>query len=127
MTAQNRQERRRQLNKSGRTMNRIEFAIFGAMTIYIIAVIISYLRVEPIQGYEIQMGSLSVAKTYTGVAIRKEELLKSPNTGYINYFVREGERVSSRDTVYSVDGSGKMASLLEANDTGEGSYTDEGF
>ncbi len=125
MTAQNRQERRRQLNKSGRTMNRIEFAIFGAMTIYIIAVIISYLRVEPIQGYEIQMGSLSVAKTYTGVAIRKEELLKSPNTGYINYFVREGERVSSRDTVYSVDGSGKMASLLEANDTGEGSYTDE--
>lgn len=125
MTAQNRQARRKQLNKSGRTMNRIELAIFGAMTIYIIAVLISYMKVEPIQGYEIQMGSLSVAKTYTGIAIREEELLKSPYTGYINYFVREGERVSSRDTVYSVDESGKLASLLESGDTGEASYTDE--
>lgn len=106
-------------------MNRIEFAIFGAMTVYIIAVIISYLRMEPIQGYEIQMGSLSVAKTYTGIAIRQEELLKSPYTGYINYFIREGERISSRDTVYSIDESGKLASMLEAGDMGEESYTDE--
>ncbi len=125
MTSQNRQARRKQLNKSGKTMNRIELAIFGAMTVYIIAVIVSYLKREPIQGYEIQMGSLSVAKTYTGVAIRKEELIKSSYTGYINYFVREGERVSSSDTVYSVDESGKLASLLEAGDMGEASYTDE--
>ncbi len=125
MASQNRQARSRQLNRSGKTMNRIEFAIFGAMTVYIIAVIISYLRLEPIQGYEIQMGSLSIAKTYTGVAIRQEEILKSPYTGFINYFVREGERVSSRDTVYSVDESGKLASMLEAGDMGESSYTDE--
>jgi len=105
-------------------MNRIEFAIFGAMTVYIIAVIISYMKMEPIQGYEIQMGSLSVSKTYTGIAIREEELLKSPYTGFINYFIREGERVSSRDTVYSVDESGKLASLLESSNTGEVSYTD---
>ena len=86
-------------------MNRIEITIFGAMTVYIIAVIITYFRMEPIQGYEIQIGSLSVAKTYTGIAIRQEELLRSPYTGYINYYIREGERVSSRDSVYSVDES----------------------
>ena len=57
-------------------MNRIEITIFGAMTVYIIAVIITYFRMEPIQGYEIQIGSLSVAKTYTGIAIRQEELLR---------------------------------------------------
>ncbi len=125
MASQNRQAHSKQLNKSGRTMNRIELSIFGAMTVYIIAVIISYLKMEPIQGYEIQMGSLSVSKTYTGIAIRQEELLRSPYTGYINYFIREGERVSSRDTVYSVDESGKLASLLETGGTGEGSYTDE--
>ena len=106
-------------------MNRIELAIFGAMTVYIIAVIVSYMKMEPIQGYEVQLGSLSISKTYTGIAIRQEELLRSPYTGYINYFVREGERVSTRDTVYSVDESGKLASLLSADDTGEASYTDE--
>lgn len=125
MASQNHQARSRQLNKSGKTMNRIELAIFGAMTVYIIAVIVSYMKMEPIQGYEIQLGSLSVSKTFTGIAIRQEELLRSPYTGYINYFVREGERVSSRDTVYSVDESGKLASLLNAGDMGEASYTDE--
>ena len=124
MASERHQVRKKQLNKSGRTMNRIEITIFGAMTVYIIAVIITYFRMEPIQGYEIQIGSLSVAKTYTGIAIRQEELLKSPYTGYINYYIREGERVSSRDTVYSVDESGKLASLLNTGNMDDSSYTD---
>ncbi|MDE6620213.1 MAG: hypothetical protein K2K74_06950 [Lachnospiraceae bacterium] len=125
MASERRQVHRKQLNKSGRTMNRIELAIFGAMTVYIIAVIITYMKMEPIQGYEIQMGSLFVSKTYTGIAIRQEELLQSSYTGFINYFVREGERVSSRDTVYSVDESGKLSSLLNAGDMGDAAYTDD--
>ncbi|MDE7478153.1 MAG: hypothetical protein K2M91_09420 [Lachnospiraceae bacterium] len=106
-------------------MNRIEFAIFGLMTFYIIMIIARYRKLEPIQGYEVQIGSLSIAKTYTGIAIRQEEVLKSPYTGYVNYYVREGERVSSRDTVYSVDESGKLASLLNTGNMDDASYTDE--
>lgn len=106
-------------------MNRIELAIFGAMTVYIIVVIFMYLNSEPIQGYEIQMGALSISKTYTGIALRQEELLASPYTGYINYYIREGERVSSRDTVYSIDESGKLESLLNSGDMGESNYSDE--
>ncbi len=125
MASRNRQVvHRKQLNKSGRTMNRIEFAIFGSMLVYIVAVLVMYLKSEPIQGYEVQLGSLSVSKTYTGIAIRQEEILKSPYTGYINYYIREGERVSSRDTVYSVDESGKLASLLNANRQDDSTYTD---
>lgn len=125
MASGSRQAHGKQLNKSGKTMNRIEFIIFGFMIVYIIVIIVKYMGLEPIQGYEVQMGTLSVAKTYTGIAIRQEEILKSPYTGYINYYVREGERVSSRDTVYSVDESGKLTSLLSANDMGDASYTDE--
>lgn len=108
MASRNHQTRRKQLNKSGRTMNRIEFAIFGSMLVYIVAVLVMYLKSEPIQGYEVQLGSLSISKTYTGIAIRQEEILKSTYTGYINYYIREGERVSTRDTIYSVDESGNL-------------------
>lgn len=125
MASGSRQAHRKQLNKSGKTMNRIELIIFGCMILYIVVVIVKYMNLEPIQGYEVQMGTLSIAKSYTGIAIRQEELLKSPYTGYINYYVREGERVSSRDTVYSIDESGKLISLLSANDMGDASYTDE--
>lgn len=106
-------------------MNKIEFLIFGAMMIYLIVVVVSYLNSDKIRGYEIKMGSLSETKTYTGIAIREEEVLVSPYTGYINYYVREGERVSTRDTVYSVDESGKLANLLNAGELGGNNYTDE--
>lgn len=125
MAGENRQVRQKQHSKSGRTMNRIELLIFGAMTIYIIVVIVMYFNSEPIMGYSIQMGSLSVSKTYTGIALREEETISSPYTGYINYYVREGERVSSRDTVYSIDESGKLATLLNSGELGESKYTDE--
>ena len=111
--------------RTGKTMNKIEFLIFGAMMVYLIVVVVSYLNSDKIRGYEIKMGSLSETKTYTGIAIRDEEVLVSPYTGYINYYVREGERVSTRDTVYSIDESGKLASLLNAGELGENSYTDE--
>jgi hypothetical protein len=112
-------------NKSGKTMNRIELVIFGAMIIYIIVIIVSYMNSKQIKGYEIQMGSLSISKTYTGIAIRSEMLLESPYTGYINYYVREGERVSARDTVYSIDESGKLASMISTSNSDDNAYTDD--
>lgn len=111
--------------RSGKTMNKIEFFIFGAMIVYLIVVVITYLNSEKIRGYEIKMGSLSETKTYTGIAIREEEILTTPYTGYINFYIREGERVSTRDAVYSIDESGKLASLLNSGELGENSYTDE--
>ncbi|MCM1184107.1 MAG: hypothetical protein NC337_12115 [Roseburia sp.] len=125
MAEGNRPPRRRNQNKSGRTMNRIEFVIFGAMTVYIIALIFMYMNSETIKGYVVEMGSLSTAKTYTGIALRKEELITTPYTGYIFFHEREGDRVSTRDTVYSIDESGRLASMMDTGGSGDNAYSDE--
>lgn len=125
MAGGNEHPRRRQQNKSGRTMNRIELVIFGAMTVYIIMLIYSYFNSETIKGYVVQMGSLSISKTYTGIALRQEEVITTPYTGYIFYHEREGDRVSTRDTVYSIDESGRLASMLDTGNNGDNSYSDE--
>ncbi len=125
MAGYNQQGKRKQYSKSGKTMNRIELLIFGAMTVYIAVIIVSYFQSESIMGYTIQLGSLSELKTYTGIALREEEIITSSQTGYINYYVREGERVSSRDTVYSIDESGKLAALLSSDDLSENEYSNE--
>ncbi len=104
--------------------NRIEFFIFGALAIYIIVLVITYFNSNQIKGYEVQMGSLSISKTYTGFAIRDEVIINTPHTGYINYYIREGERVSVEDTVYSIDESGKLADLLNEGELGETAYSD---
>jgi hypothetical protein len=106
-------------------MNTIEIVLFGAIIVYIIVIIVSYMNSKQIKGYEIQMGSLSISKAYTGIAIRSEELLESPYTGYINYYVREGERVAARDTVYSIDESGKLASMISSSNSDDNGYTDD--
>lgn len=104
--------------------NRIEFYIFGALALYVIVLIITYFNSNPIKGYEVQMGSLSISKTYKGMALREEEIITTPYTGYINYYVREGERVSVDDTVFSIDESGKLADFLNENELGENAYSD---
>lgn len=114
------------INKQyGKTINMLELFIFGFIIVYLIVLILQFFHSNKIQGYEIQMGSLSSSKVYTGIAIRQEEIIESPTTGYVNYFVREGERVSTRDTVYSIDESGKLASLLMSGELGTDEYTDD--
>ena len=110
--------------RSGKTMNRIEFVIFGAILVYIVAMISIYYHSTPIVGYEIKMGSLSVSKAFTGIALRQEEVISSPYNGYINFYMREGERVSTRDKLYSIDETGKLADLLSSMQLENTTYSD---
>lgn len=112
-------------DKTGRTMNRIEFVIFGAIIVYIISMAIIYFHSTTIAGYEIKMGSLFVSKTYTGFAIRDEEIVTSPYSGYVNFYVKEGERVSTRDQFYSIDESGKLAELYSNLQVDNEAYTED--
>lgn len=66
MAAQKHQVHRKKQNKSGKTMNRVELMIFGAMTIYIVGILFMYLNSEPIQGYEVQLGSFQWQKHIQG-------------------------------------------------------------
>ena len=113
------------ISKIGHTMSIMEFIIFGSIAIYIVVIVLTYFNTEPIHGYEIQMGSLSISKTYTGIALRQEEIITSSYTGFVNYYVREGERVSTRDVVYSIDESGRLATMLNSDELGENSYSDD--
>ena len=54
-------------------------------------------------GYEVKTGSLSVGNVYQGIALRQETIVMSTDSGYINYYAREGERVGSGKLVCSID------------------------
>lgn len=75
------------------------------------------MRAKHISGYEVQLGTLTVNNVYKSLALRKEEIVPSENSGYINYFVREGTRVAVGNLVYTVDETGQINELL----TGAGS------
>lgn len=90
--------------------------IFGVMFVYMIICIIMYFNSKHIVGYEVVEGSLSVPNVYEGIALRDETVYTVNGTGYINYFAREAEHVACGDLIYSLDSSGKIAEMMEANE-----------
>lgn len=111
--------------ETGKTMNKFELFVFGFIIVYVVFFVLQYLKAEPIRAYEVTMGTLASAKNYTGIAIREEEIITSPYNGYINFFVREGDRISTRDVVYSIDESGRLSDYINQNNMGEDNYTNE--
>ncbi|MBO5342692.1 MAG: hypothetical protein J6A73_08425 [Lachnospiraceae bacterium] len=102
----------------------IGMVIFAVMAIYILICVVIYIRSNPIVGYEVKVGSLSVNNIYTGIALRSEEIVKTQEAGYVNYYARESEKVACGDLVYTVDGSGKLAELMQSDTMGENSLSD---
>lgn len=107
---------RKKVTKYRRPWNlNVGMLIFGFIFVYLLISVITYFRSEPIVGYEVNAGSLSTSTIYTGVAIREEHVMTSAGNGYVNYFAREGERIGANHLVYTIDGSGRLAELMEAS------------
>ena len=98
--------------------------IFGCVSVYIGICVFMYFTSSHIIGYEVKAGSLSVNNVYKGIAIRKEEVVNSADSGYINYYTREGGRVAVGDLVYTVDETGRLSEMVGTGDPDENSLSD---
>lgn len=70
-----------------------------------------------ITGYQVKSGVLSDNRLYTGIALRHENIVHSDNSGYINYLIREGERVGYNNLVYCIDETGKVSDIISKDPT----------
>lgn len=75
--------------------------------------------------YEVHSGSLAADSSYKGFIIRTEEVVKSIYAGNLNYYVHEDTRVKKNDTIYTVDETGRVASLLAELNNGDNSLAKE--
>lgn len=87
-------------------------AIFAVILFYLVAFIIMYLSKSKVQTYEVDLGSLTSNATFTGIALRTEEVVNSNYSGNINYYQKETGRVKVGDTVYTVDETGRVSDIL---------------
>lgn len=79
-----------------------------------------------IAAYEVQAGTLAVNHTYTGFAIREESIYSSNTSGYVSYYARDGERVSSSSLIYTIDEKGEINDFIQKN-VEDVDLTDENF
>lgn len=97
--------------------------IFVVIFIYVIICVVISSRSSNITGYQVKTGTLSENRIYNGIALRKEIIVTSPNSGYVSYFIREGERVAYNNLVYCIDETGKLSDLYGKDPTEDNSLT----
>jgi len=96
----------------------IGVVFFGFIAVYLLVCIYMFFTSTHISGYEVLAGNLATDYHYTGIALRNEQVYLSDKPGYINYYAREGEKVSVASTVYTVDESGQIMDALKENAQG---------
>lgn len=103
--------------KKRRTIN-IGVIIFGVTFLYLIIYIALYMTRDKISYYEVVTGKNadSSNKYYNGLVLRNEEITTVETSGYISYYLREGNRASIGSTIYTLDESGSVAELLANTD-----------
>lgn len=115
------------MSSNGVKLKRINYPmlILIGFLIYTAIVAFSYFNKKSIFSYEVRTGSLAKSNIYQGVAIRSEEIVSAVDTGYVEYFAREGEHVGIGDLIYTVDESGVMTGLINSEAGGENALSNE--
>lgn len=99
--------------------------IFAVIIIYIICFVVMYISKSKVQTYEVDMGSLTTNDSFMGIAVREEKVYDSSYSGNINYYQREGTKVKTSDTIYTIDETGRVADILSQYSVGGGNSLSE--
>lgn len=77
---------------------------------------IIYLSREKVSIYEVAKGESEVVKGIktTGIALRNEVVTNAPTSGYINFYLKEGNRVKVGNTLYTIDENGDFSERLQS-------------
>lgn len=81
--------------------------IFLIFLIYMVIVVGKYIAKEDIKVCEVTEGSLTQNHNYTGLILRKEDVMYADTEGYIKCYVNDGDRISVDGVVYAIDKTGE--------------------
>lgn len=91
--------------------------IFLFLAVYLTASVVYSSKKTPISIYEVPEENMARDLTVTGVITRDETLYYTPEAGYVNYYLRDGNRVKKAAAVYSLDANRAVYDML--GETGE--------
>ena len=85
---------------------------FALIFIYLIFNIYTYVTAKHVSYYEVDEGSIRVKTSYTGLALREEQIVYANEGGYINYYLKDNSRAKQGSLICSVDENGNIASQI---------------
>lgn len=93
--------------------------------VYLLVLFIQSLTREHVSIYEVNQKQLADNENLRGIILRKEEIITADKSGYVNYYVGEGARLSATTTVYSIDEDGTATEDAASVDTSNVTLSEE--
>lgn len=91
--------------------------IYIIILIYIIIRIIMSLQKESLSIYEVQNSYIDTNISTNALIVREEKLVNADSSGYVSYYVRNGEKIGKNKTVYTIDETGSVYEKLKDADS----------
>ena len=91
--------------------------IFGALFLYLIAMIVVYLMSDHVTSYMVTSGTLSRNETYIALAVRQEQIARAPADGYVNYYVLDSGKAAKGSVVCSITGTKNALTTVRLSDS----------
>lgn len=101
--------------------------IFAVIFIYLVIRILISLQKESLSIYEVQNSFIDTNINTTALIVRQEELVNAESSGYVSYYVRDGEKIGKNKTIYTIDETGSVYDKIKDADDGTLTMTDEGL
>lgn len=103
----------------------IGLIIFGIIFIYIMFYVYSYFTTTHTSVYEVVHGTIAVNNSYTGLALRSEELITADRSGDINYYLKDATKAGTGDLIYSIDSDGSISGQINLASEDAASLSEE--
>ena len=88
---------------------------FGVLVLLIIN-IYRYFTTKHLSLYEVQAGSVGSEVSAVAMILRPETVYRTEHAGYLNYYYREGARVTRNAKIYSLNDSSELQDILNLSE-----------
>lgn len=84
--------------------------------VYLIIRILISLQDVSLSIYEVQNSYIDTNINATALIVREEKLVNAENSGYVSYYVRDGEKIGKDKTIYTIDETGSIYEKVKDQD-----------
>lgn len=88
---------------------------FGVLVLLVIN-IYRYFTTPHLSLYEVQAGTSGSEVSVVAMILRQETVHRTEHAGYLNYYYREGARVTKNAKIYSVNDSSELQDIIDLNE-----------
>lgn len=101
--------------------------LVAAILLYVVIRVIAFASKKPITTYRVNKSNVNNNIELTGLAVRDEVVLKSIKSGYVCYYIRDGEKIPKNSMVCTVDESGQMYNKISDAESYDNLLTKEDY